>query len=153
MILFKKTYSVWFHPISLDHLVSGSWLPKQSQPWVPSHRVDLKSNQTLIGRASHFCAFIALICFSVRTDCRLKVLWVVWHLFLSLGSLQGTCPKRWFHFFKFSRNIDRNINFSGLLLNVSQTYSSSHRTWVYLCQVFRLEVFSLKYESETLRKY
>lgn len=44
-----------FYSRSLDYLASSSWLSKQYWVWVPSHGVDLRSNQTLIDYSYKFC--------------------------------------------------------------------------------------------------
>lgn len=43
------TSSVWFYPRTLCYLVCNSWSLKQCQIWAPSHGVDFKYNQILVG--------------------------------------------------------------------------------------------------------
>lgn len=47
---FFKASIIWLYPRSLCYLVSNSWSSKQCWIWVPSHGIDLKSNQILNGK-------------------------------------------------------------------------------------------------------
>ena len=63
---------------SLGHIVSGSWSTKQCLVWDSSHRMDLKSNQTLAGYSHKFCVTIALEYIASMTNYILKVLGLGW---------------------------------------------------------------------------
>lgn len=68
MDLFLKISSVWLYPRSSDHLVSGSWLPKQCQANIPSGEAGLKLNQMLVDYSHKFYAIVSLAYFALRTD-------------------------------------------------------------------------------------
>lgn len=66
-LYFLKASSIWFYPRSVGCLFCSSWSSKQCQVWVLSHRVGVKSNETLVGNFHKFCATIDLAYLVGRT--------------------------------------------------------------------------------------
>lgn len=91
--------------------LSGFWLSKQCQVWVPSSGVDLKSNQILGGYSHKVYASIALAYFAGRTGCRSKVLWLGWCTNFSFCILKST----------FSCHIDCNHREAGTHTGINLT--------------------------------
>lgn len=53
------TNYIWLYPRSLNYPISCSWTYKQCKAWLPSHSMDLKSDQTLVGHSHKWHATIA----------------------------------------------------------------------------------------------
>ncbi|KAL6063386.1 hypothetical protein STEG23_021201 [Scotinomys teguina] len=79
----KISHSLHIVWLSLAYLLSGSWPPKKCQIWVPFHRMDLISNQILVGPSHKFCATIVLAYLAE------KLPWP-WHLFIAIETITKT---------------------------------------------------------------